>query len=92
MSRTTGIAIVLALLLLAAAGYLLLRPSTESGVAALGAPASSAELTFITLTARIDPVALDTSILDDERFKGLQDIRTAILPEASGRIDPFSPL
>jgi hypothetical protein len=92
MSRTTGIAIALAILLLGAAGYLLFRPSTEAGVTATGAPASAAELTFITLTARIDPVAFDTSLLEDERFKALQDISTAILPETQGRLDPFAPL
>ena len=92
MSRTTGIAVALGIILLGAAGYLLLRPASGAGVVAAGAPASAAELTFITLTAQIDPVALDTSILQDARFIGLRDIRTAIIPEQTGRPDPFSPL
>mgnify|MGYP003494791905 CR=1 FL=1 len=92
MSKTTGIAVVLGVLLLGAAAYLLFRPSTGVGVEALGAPASEAELTFLTLTAKIDPVAFDTSILQDPRFVGLRDIRTAVIPEPSGRTDPFSPL
>ncbi len=92
MSKTTGIALVLGVLLLGAAAYLLFRPSTGPGVAGIGAPASEAELTFITLTAKIDPVAFDTSILLDPRFVGLRDIRTAVIPEPSGRTDPFSPL
>jgi hypothetical protein len=92
MTRTTGIAIVLGVILLGTAAYLMLRPASAPGVSATGAPASEAELTFITLTAKIDPVAFDTSILKDPRFMGLQDIRTVILPEPSGRLDPFSPL
>jgi len=92
MSKTTGIAIALGVLLLIAAAYLMFRPSNLAGVAATGAPSSEAELTFITLTAKIDPVELDTSILTDPRFVGLQDIRTAVIPEPSGRTDPFAPL
>ncbi len=92
MSKTTGIAIALGLLLLGVAAYLMLRPTNLSGVSATGAPASEAEVTFITLTAKIDPVAFDTSILTDPRFVGLRDIRTAVIPEPSGRTDPFAPL
>lgn len=93
MSRNTIILIVLALLVLAAAAYLLFgKGDVSSAVAPSGAPASQAELTFLTLTAQIDPVAFDTSVLEDERFMALRDIRTAIVPEASGRQDPFAPL
>lgn len=92
LSKTTGIAIVLGLLVLGAAAYLLLRPKAEAGLAAAGAPASTAEITFLALTSKIDPVGFDTSVLTDPRFMALVDIRTAILPEASGRQDPFAPL
>lgn len=92
MNKTNGIAIALGVLLLGAAAYLMFRPAPAPGVAPSGAPTSDAELKFITLTAQIDPVAFDTSILSDARFTGLQDIRTAIVPEPSGRTDPFAPL
>ncbi len=92
-SRTTIILVVLGLLVLAAAGYMLFgAPSTDSAVGPTGAPGSEAEMTFLSLTAQIDPVAFDTSVLDDPRFKALQDIRTAITPETAGRADPFAPL
>jgi hypothetical protein len=92
-TRTTVIAIVVALLLLGAAAFLLFgQDSLSSSTTAEAGPASGAQQTFINLTAKIDPVAFDTSILDDARFKNLQDIRTTILPEASGRPDPFAPL
>lgn len=92
MNKTTGIAIALGIILLGAAGYLMLRPSSGPGVTATGTPSSAAEITFITLTAKIDPVAFDTSILVDPRFIGLRDIRTAVIMEPTGRTDPFAPL
>ncbi len=92
MPKTTGIAIAVGILLLLVAGYLMFRPSSTGGVEAVGAPATEAEMTFITLTAKIDPVAFNTSILSDPRFMGLQDIRTAVIPEPAGRTDPFAPL
>lgn len=91
ISKTTGIAVVLGILLLAAAAYLLLRPAEDAGLSS-SAPASDAEAQFIALTSQLDPVTFDTSILTDPRFMALIDIRTAILPETSGRADPFAPL
>jgi hypothetical protein len=92
-SRTNIILLILGLLILGAAGYLLFGQSETLGVLPAGvSPASEAELTFLALTARIDPVDFDTSIFQDPRFAALRDIRTAIIPEAIGRFDPFAPL
>ncbi len=91
ISKTTGILIVLGILVLAAAGYLLLRPAPPV-MTTTGAPGSDAEAVFVSLTAKLDPVTFDTSVLKDPRFQSLVDIRTAILPEPSGRTDPFAPL
>lgn len=58
-----------------------------------GAPmASDAELGFMTLVGRLDPIVFDTALLADPRFTNRQDIRTTILPENAGRTDPFAPL
>lgn len=92
MSRTTTAAVIIALLLLVVAAYLLFGRETSGGVTVDEGPASAAELTFINLAAKIDPVTFGTDILEDPRFKRLQNIRTAIIPEASGRPDPFAPL
>jgi hypothetical protein len=93
ISRTTGIAIALGLILLAAAAYLLMRPADAPSVTTTGgAPGSEAEAVFLSLTSQLDPVTFDTTILKDARFAALVDIRTAILPEPSGRSDPFGPL
>lgn len=92
MSKNTVILSVLALLVLGAAAYLLFGAKTSETALTADAPGSEAEMTFLSLTAQIDPVEFDTSILSDERFRALQDIRTAILPEPARRADPFAPL
>ena len=92
-SRNTIILVVLALLVLAAAGYLLFgKGESDPTLSGVDAAASEAEMTFLNLTAQIEPVAFDTSILSDPRFNALQDMRTAIVPENAGRVDPFAPL
>ena len=93
ISQTTGVMIVLGLLVLGAAAYLLF--GTEDAASALnatGAPVSGAEATFLGLTAQIEPVAFDTGILTDPRFRALQDLRIAVVDETTGRPDPFAPL
>lgn len=93
MSRSSILLIVVGLLILGAAAYLFFgKTDTTSGVSADNSPASSAEIVFLNLTAQIDPVEFDTTILSDPRFNALRDIRTAIIPESSGRTDPFAPL
>ena len=57
-----------------------------------GGPTSEAQASFLTLAAQLEPIGFDASILSDPRFAALVDIKTAILPEAGGRPDPFSPL
>jgi hypothetical protein len=93
ISKTTILVVVIGVLVLGAAGYLLFGQNSAPGVTATeNTPATSAELTFIGLTAKIDPVEFDTSILKDPRFIALHDIRTAVVPEQAGRFDPFAPL
>ncbi len=55
-------------------------------------PTGQAQATFLTLAAQLQPIAFNASVLEDPRFLSLVDIKTAILPEASGRTDPFAPL
>lgn len=57
-----------------------------------GAPASAAEVSFITLVGKLGPVTFDTRLLEDSRFSSLVDIRTDVVPEPQGRTDPFAPL
>ncbi|MGE5541062.1 MAG: hypothetical protein ACM3TU_02135 [Bacillota bacterium] len=92
MNRNTIIAIVIGLVLVGAAAYLLfLKPSSTVALDTSEA-VSPDEITFVNLTAQLDPLGFDASVLADPRFMALVDIHTAILPEATGRRDPFSPL
>ncbi len=92
-SRNNIILVVLGILVAAAALYMLFgRGSTEDAVQIENAPASQAETNFLNLTAEIEPVDFDASVLADPRFMALQDISTAIVPESAGRVDPFAPL
>jgi hypothetical protein len=93
MSRNLIILIALGILVLGAAAYLIFgKANTDPILSANGAPASAAEQSFLNLTAQLNPVNFDTSILDDPRFRALVNLETAILPENVGRTDPFSPL
>jgi flagellar basal body-associated protein FliL len=93
-NQTKIIAVVLGIVVILGAAYLLFfnTSSDTTAVTSDGAPTSAAEVNFLNLSSQIEPVTFDTSILNDPRFTSLVDIHTAILPEASGRKDPFAPL
>lgn len=65
---------------------------SDTAVIANGAPASDAEVTFSNLSSELDSITFNTTVLSDPRFQALVDIHTAILPETSGRSDPFAPI
>ena len=56
------------------------------------APASAAEITFLDLATKAEPITFDTTVLYDPRFTSLIDTRTAIVPVPVGRRDPFAPV
>jgi hypothetical protein len=66
--------------------------SAPSVVSTDAAPASAAEITFLDLATKAEPISFDTSILFDPRFTALIDTRTAIVPVPLGRRDPFAPV
>ena len=72
--------------------FFFVTSSSDETILTAGAPASEAEISFITLVGKLDPIEFDTRILEDARFKSLVDIRTEVLPEPQGRTDPFGPL
>lgn len=72
--------------------FLWMRPQTDETVSVADGPASSAQAVFIRLAEQLEPVAFDASVLADPRFTALVDIKTTIVPEPSGRTDPFAPL
>jgi hypothetical protein len=94
-SRTKIIIVVLGIAVVLGAVYIVFFNSndTTTGVSVSGGtPSSPAEVNFLNLSSQIEPVTFDTSILSDPRFTSLVDIHTAILPEATGRKNPFAPI
>ncbi len=77
---------------LIAAGYFLFFNTSAPADLTVGDTTSPAELLFINLAGQLEPVAFNGGILSDARFESLVDIRTAVIPETSGRPDPFAPL
>lgn len=45
---------------------------------------------FQMLVSQLQPVSFDTTIFSDPRFMALVNLATPILPESSGRLDPFA--
>lgn len=94
LSKNTTITIAAAIVVAGAVAYFLwMRPTEPDSVTIADfGPASTAQATFLTLAGQIQPISFDASVLTDARFLSLVDMKTAILPEESGRSDPFAPL
>lgn len=72
--------------------FFFIASSSDETVLSTGAPASEAEVSFIALVGKLDPIEFDTRIMEDPRFNSLTDIRIEVIPEPQGRTDPFGPL
>lgn len=94
MSRNTILLIVSAAVVALGLGYyfLFFNSSAATALTSDGNDVSDAELSFIALVSRLDPITFNTELLSDPRFTSRQDIRTTIIPEVSGRKDPFAPI
>jgi flagellar basal body-associated protein FliL len=94
MSRNSIILTVCLVIVAAGLGYyfLFFNSSSEASITVEAGAASDAELNFISLVGKLDPIVFDTTLLSDPRFLSRQNIRTAIIPETAGRKDPFAPL
>lgn len=93
-SRKNLITIAAAALVVLGGGYYFFFMADDSSETVIpgGAPASAAEISFIELAGKLDSIAFDTTILSSPHFLALVDIRTAVLPEPTGRTDPFGAL
>lgn len=94
LSKKTSVTVAIVVVVLGVGAYFLwMRQPADPNITIADAGAASvAQATFLTLAARLEPVAFDARILTDARFLSLVDIKTAIVPEESGRKDPFAPL
>lgn len=94
LSKKKTIIIAAAIVVLGLVAYFVwLRPQPVENVSidSFG-PTGQAQATFLTLAAQLQPIAFDASVLTDPRFVSLIDIKTVIIPESTGRTDPFAPL
>ncbi len=93
LSKKTSISIAAGVVVLGVVAYFVwIKPPAEENVSVSGGVTSAAQGTFLTLASQLEPVSFNKTILTDPRFLALVDIQTAILPEKSGRTDPFAPL
>jgi len=94
MSRNSIIFTICLVIVAGGLGYyfFFFNTGTNATLSPVPGGASNAELSFITLVGKIEPIVFDTSLLSDPRFTSRDDIRTAIIPETSGRKDPFAPI
>lgn len=72
--------------------YFFTGTATDVPLSADTTSSNPAQAQFETLVGELTPVSFDTSLLTDPRFAALVDIGTPVVPESSGRIDPFAPL
>jgi len=94
LAKNKGIIIGLCAVVALAVVYLVFFDKSPSADLTAGSSAGTSpdELYFVNLTGELSDISFDTSVLEDPRFMALTDIRTAILPEQSGRHDPFAPI
>lgn len=94
MSRSTLVFVICLVIVAGGLGYyfFFFNSNSSAAITTGQGTASDAELSFITLVSKLDPIVFDTSVLSDPRLTSRQDIRTAIVPEESGRKDPFAPI
>ncbi|HVX91431.1 MAG TPA: hypothetical protein VHC20_07525 [Candidatus Paceibacterota bacterium] len=92
LAKNKGIIIGLGAVVILAVVYLIFFDKSASPDLTSGTTSSPEELFFVNLSGELSDISFDTSVLDDPRFAALTDIRTAILPETTGRHDPFAPI
>lgn len=80
-----------AVVLIAAGYFIFFGGSATPPDITIGTTASPAELLFINLAGELDPISFNGAVFSDSRFAALTDIRTAVVPETPGRLDPFAP-
>ncbi len=94
MNRNTLIFIICLVIVAGGLAYyfFFFDSGTDATLVTQPVAATNAELSFITLVGKLDPIVFDTTLLSDPRFMTRENIRTVIIPEEAGRTDPFAPL
>lgn len=94
LAKNNALTIGLAVVVLGGIAYLFFFTGNEApaDVTVDSVAGSPEELYFVSLASQLNTVDFNTGVLSDERFRALVDLKTEILPEVSGRADPFAPL
>ena len=85
--------IILVTILVAAGAYWYFFTGTGNEIPiTLGGEENQVQTQFQMLAGRLQPIIFDTKIFTKPAFNALVDLTTPIMPESSGRLDPFAPV
>jgi hypothetical protein len=93
LAKNKNLLIGLGVIVLAAVVYFVFfNGSSTADVTTNASPSSAAELYFVNLAGELGTISFNTKVFSDPRFSSLVDIQTEVVPEVSGRPDPFAPI
>lgn len=89
--KSNSTAIIITTLVIAAGLYWYFFTGTGSQPPlSMGAVQNQSQAQFSTLASQLQSITFDTTVLSDPHFAALSDLATPIIPETSGRLDPFA--
>ena len=91
-SNTTLIVIGALIVAAGAYWYFFTGTGNEIPLTSLDASTNQEQTQFQALVNELQPISFNTDILSDPRFNVLVDLRTPVIPESVGRLDPFAPI
>jgi hypothetical protein len=93
LAKNKNLFIGIGVIVIAAIAYFIFfNNDATADITTNSSPSSAAELYFVNLAGELGTISFNTKILSDPRFSALVDIQTVVVPEVSGRPDPFAPI
>jgi len=92
MKRSNTTIVFIATLVVAIGAYWYFSTGTEQLPLTPGTGGNQAQTQFQALVSELQPISFNTDIFSDPKFNALIDLRTPVIPESSGRLDPFAPV
>lgn len=93
MKSNSTILIIILALILAGGGYWYYAGQTgNQPPLSASAGEGEAQTQFKTLVSELKNISFDKDIFSNPNFLVLTDLATEVMPETSGRLDPFAPL
>ncbi|MFZ3043499.1 MAG: hypothetical protein WA058_00070 [Minisyncoccia bacterium] len=89
-SNTITIIIITIVIAAGAYWYFFTGTGNQAPLTTTNVVENQAQTEFQALVSVLHPITFDTKIFTDPRFMGLVDLATPIIPEPSGRSDPFA--